>query len=245
MLSPEQKKHLDQRGFALLKGILSPDETNALRERAVALAREEKAAGRGFTYLDDKAQRVWNLVNKGEIFEQAIQRPEVLGPMEYLLGEDLTLSSFTVNIIGPGAPASHLHLDLPLARLPLPRPSFALCANSMWILDDFTLENGATCCVSGSHLRLEEMPEPEGIYPEALQIEAPRGSIMIMNGGVWHSSGANRTERERVALLGFFCRSILKPQQDHLKIVAPEVVARATPKLKQLLGCDSQPQTHA
>ena len=42
-------------------------------------------------------------------------------------------------------------------------------------------------------------------------------------------------------LLGFFCRSFLKPQQDNIKLAQPEVVERATPTLKRLLGFDSQP----
>ena len=54
---------------------------------------------------------MWNLVNKGEIYEQAIQRPEILAFMAHLLGDDVTLSSFTINVIGPGAEASELHLD--------------------------------------------------------------------------------------------------------------------------------------
>ena len=99
MLRPEQKKHLDERGFVILEGIMSARETDELRQHALALARQEAAAGTGFMYLEDKAQRVWNLVDKGAVFEAAIQDPRVLGPIEYLLGETCTLSSFTVNIL--------------------------------------------------------------------------------------------------------------------------------------------------
>ena len=41
-------------------------------------------------------------------------------------------------------------------------------------------------------------------------------------------------------LLGFFCRSFMKPQQDQFRLASPEVVERATPTLKRLLGFDSQ-----
>ena len=241
MLRPEQKKHLDERGFVILEGIMSARETDELRQHALALARREAAADTGFMYLEDKAQRVWNLVDKGAVFEAAIQDPRVLEPIEYLLGETCTLSSFTVNIIGPGAPASNFHADHPLSNLPLPRPRFPISANSMWFLDDFTIENGGTRCVPGSHLRVDETPDPEAAYPETIQAQGPRGSIMITNGALWHSSGANRSTGERVALLGFFCRAEIKPQQDHLKIVSQEVVERATPTLKRLLGYDSRP----
>ena len=241
MLTNSEKSQLDEQGFTLLPDVIPPDEADELRRLSMILARDEKASGRGTMYLDDQAQRVWNLVNKGEPFERAIQHPRIMGAMEYLLGGDCTLSSFTVNIIGPGAPNGHLHIDYPLRLMPDPRPSFPLVANSVWLLDDFTLENGATRCVPGSHLRLEGGPEPEDNYDDEVQICGPRGSVLIVNGALWHGSSANHTDGDRVGLLGFFCRSFMKPQQDHLKLASDEVIARASPTLRRLLGFDSMP----
>ena len=129
--------------------------------------------------------------------------------------------------------------------MPTPRPSFALSANSVWFLDDFTLENGATRCVPGSHRRLEAIPESGVSYDDELQITGPKGSVMIINGSLWHASSANHTDRARVCLLGFFCRAFMKPQQDQQKIVSSDVIAHATPTLKRLLGFDSMPNTNA
>ena len=242
-LTDAHVKELEERGFVILEKLLTPGETDALRERSMQVAANEGEAGDGFMYLDDRAQRVWNLVNKGEVFEAAIQRPEVIAFMEHLLGGDFTLSSFTVNIIYPGAEHSDFHLDRPLSNVPVPRPSFPFSANSMWFLDDFTRDNGATWVVPGSHKRLVETPQQGVEYEDAIQAQGPRGSVMIMNGAIWHRSGTNRTDRDRAALLGFFCRSFLKPQQDHISLVGDDVVARATPKLRQLLGYDSLSNT--
>ena len=41
-------------------------------------------------------------------------------------------------------------------------------------------------------------------------------------------------------LLGFFCRSFIKPQQDQFRLASSEVADRATPTLKRLLGFESQ-----
>lgn len=242
MLTISEKSQLDLNGFLLLENLISPATTTQLRKRAMELAAAEQKAGKGHTYLPDgSAQRVWNLIDKGEIFEEAIQHPQMLAAMAYLLGADCTLSSFTVNILYPGAPDAGLHIDYPLSALPTPRPSFPMVANSVWFLDDFTTENGATSCVPASHLRLESLPEADVEYEDAQQICGSRGSVLIVNGAVWHGSSENRTDKPRVALLGFFCRSILKPQQDHLKIVSEEVIERATPTLKRLLGLNSLP----
>ena len=242
ILTESEKHQLDQHGFLLLESLIPPDITTELREHALSLAVAEQKAGKGHSYLaNDSAQRVWNLVDKGEIFEEAIQHPKMLAAMEYLLGADCTLSSFTVNVLYPSAPDAGLHIDYPLSGLPTPRPNFPMVANSVWFLDDWTLENGATRCVPESHRRLEALPEPGVAYDDALQICGPRGSVLIVNGAIWHGSSENRTNESRVGLLGFFCRSILKPQQAHLELVSDEVISRATPTLKRLLGFDSLP----
>ncbi len=242
MLTESEKNRLNKDGFLLLENLISSDTTAQLRECALSLATAEQEAGKSHSYLaNDSAQRVWNLIDKGEIFEEAIQQPKMLAAMEYLLGSDCTLSSFTVNVLYPGAPDAGLHIDYPLSGLPKPRPSFPMVANSVWFLDDFTLENGATSCVPGSHRRLETLPEPGIEYDDELQICGPRGSVLIVNGAIWHGSSANKTNAPRVGLLGFFCRSILKPQQAHLNLVSDSVISRATPTLKRLLGLDSLP----
>lgn len=236
--------HLDEHGYVILEGALTADEVDALRKRSIELAIKEREEGGKYIYLDGKSQRVWNLVNKGQIFEEMIQHPQVLEFQEYLLGNDCILSSFTVNFIGPGSPASALHIDYPLGRLPTPLPSFALCANSVYLLDDFTLENGATRVVPASHKR-GYGPKPGEEYSDITQVTGKKGDVVIIHGSLWHSSGENRTERERIALLGFFCRSFMKPQQDHLKIVLPEVIERASPTLKRLLGLNSLPNLNS
>lgn len=242
LLTESEKHQLDQHGFLLLESLIPSDTTTRLRERSLSLAAAEQKGGKGHLYLtNDSAQRVWNLVDKGEIFEEAIQQPKMLAAMEYLLGADCTLSSFTVNVLYPGAPDTGLHIDYPLSGLPTPRPNFPMVANSVWFLDDWTPENGATSCVPGSHQRLEALPEPHVEYDDELQICAPRGSLLIVNGAIWHGSSENRTNEPRVGLLGFFCRSILKPQQAHLELVSDAVMSRATPTLKRLLGLDSLP----
>lgn len=243
MLTGAEKLQLDEHGFVLFKNVITTDEADQLRNLSVSLAAEERKDGRGFMYYDNCAQRVWNLVNKGELFEKAIQRPRILSAIEYLLGEDCTLSSFTVNIISPGAPDDVLHIDYPLSAMPTPRPSFPIVANSVWFLDDFTLANGATSCIPGSHRRLEAMPQAGVRYDDKVQIPGPKGSVLIVNGSTWHGSSANRTNRDRVALLGFFCRAFMKPQQDHFKLVSDAILDRATPTLKRLIGFESMPST--
>ena len=231
--------HLDEYGYVVLEGVLTTEQVSTLRERSVELVKRERELGAQL-YLDNRSQRVWNLVNKGKIFANMIQHPAVLEFQEYLLGKNCTLSSFTINLIGSGSPSSELHIDYPLSSLPTPHPSFALCANSIYLLDDFSLENGATHLVPGSHKRCYG-PSSGEVYDDIIQVTGKKGDIIIVHGHIWHGSGENRTDQDRVALLGFFCRSFMKPQQDLLRLIAPEVIEGASGTLKRLLGVDSQP----
>jgi len=242
MLTDSEKQHLDEQGYLILENVISVDEADTMRNLALELAQDDIKAGRDYSHIEN-ARRVWNLVNKHEVFEQAIQHPRIIEAQQYLLGEDLVLSSFTANIIGPGTPAGNLHIDFPLGNLPTPRPSFPLSANSVWFLDDFYPKNGSTRCVPGSHKRLDTMPKRDQTYPDEIQVKGPKGSVMILNGATWHGSGANQTDRERVGLLGFYNRSILKTQQDQMRLATKKVLNRATPLLRQLLGFNARPTT--
>lgn len=226
---------LDEHGYVVLEGAMTSEQANALRDRSAELIAEERAAGGEHVYLDGKSQRVWNLVNKGRIYEKMIQLPQVIELHEHLLGEDCVLSSFTVNLIGPGSPAGALHIDFPIGAFPKLLPSNAFCANTVYVLDDFTLENGATRMVPGSYKR-GYGPEPETEYDDVIQLSARKGDIVVFHGATWHASGANNSAEERMILLGFFCRAFMRPQQDQFKLARPEVVARATPTMKRLLG---------
>ena len=239
MNKQEAIAQLDESGYVVLEGAMTPEQVKALRDRSAELVVAERAAGGEYVYLDGKSQRVWNLVNKGRIYEEMIQLPQVIELHEHLLGDDCVLSSFTVNLIGPGSPAGALHIDFPIGTFPKPLPSNAFCANTIYVLDDFTSENGATRMVPGSYKR-GYGPEPETEYDDVIQLRAHRGDIVVFHGASWHASGANCSAEERMILLGFFCRAFIRPQQDNFKLACPEVVARATPTMKRLLGFDAQ-----
>ena len=114
-------------------------------------------------------QRVWMLVNKGRIFRQILSTKRVRDVVDHVLGEDYLLSSYSANIAKPGGVAMNLHTDQwwmphPINREPSPvpvgsitreRPNLAgedppqmiapcVCVNVMWMLNDFSAENGGT-----------------------------------------------------------------------------------------------------
>jgi ectoine hydroxylase-related dioxygenase (phytanoyl-CoA dioxygenase family) len=114
--------------------------------------------------------------------------------------------------------------------------------NTIWLLDDFTSENGATRMVPGSHRWrtrpqdvLEDTMAP---HPDETLLIARAGSIAVMNAHMWHGGTANRTGAPRLAMHGFYCRRD-KPQQQYQKrLLRPEVQAALGSDLRTLLALD-------
>ena len=126
--------------------------------------------------------------------------------------------------------------------MPEPLPSFPVVANSLWLLNDFTPENGGTRHVPGIHRQQIKPPPGTTHHPDEVRLSAPKGSVFLFNGAVWHSAGANKTDQQRIALICFCCRSFIKPMFDFVHYLEPEALERATPTMRRIYGFDSQPR---
>ena len=93
-------------------------------------------------------QRVYALFAKTRMFDAAATHPLLLGVLDQVLGH-YQLSAQVGICIGPGEQAQVLHRDD--AIYPVPEPHPPLVVNTMWPLDEFTAENGATRFIAGSH----------------------------------------------------------------------------------------------
>ena len=143
-----QKTKLDRDGYYILPGFMPPAFLQALQNRVAELfASEGENAGSEFKQ-EAGARRLANLVDKGAAFEQAVARPEILEGVAHVLGAEYKLSSLNVRVAEPNEGGLQpLHIDMGL--LPDAR-GFATC-NTVWMLDDFTPDNGALRAVPGSH----------------------------------------------------------------------------------------------
>ncbi|HMJ15064.1 MAG TPA: phytanoyl-CoA dioxygenase family protein, partial [Polyangiaceae bacterium] len=133
---------LDDNGYALFSGAIPANEITELRETLVRVAAEEIENESDYVYENGSNQRVWALLNKGRVFEAIVQNETILNGIEHLLGRNFLLSNVNANIAGPGGQPMFLHSDQDY--VPPPFPAYALVANAIVFLDDFTVDNGAT-----------------------------------------------------------------------------------------------------
>jgi hypothetical protein len=222
---------LDERGYVSLPGFVGEDLRRRVRARIEELfGIEGDAAGAEFK-TEPGARRLANLVDKGDVFLECILEPRVLAHVGHVLGPRFKLSSLNARSAEPGAPAQPLHVDagaLPDAR------GYWVC-NTLWMLDDLTETNGALRVVPGSHRtgRLPQEPRADEVL-----VTGRAGDLVVMNSHLWHGGAANRSERPRLALHAFYCRSD-KPQQQYQKaLLRPETQARLPQAARALLALD-------
>ena len=234
---------IERDGCAAVEGVLSTAACGAARdalERQATIERENGIARRDNRF--DDGQRVYNLVQKSNHFSDIAQHPFALGVMERLLGPGFLLSNLTANIALPARPdrdpARNLHHDVGFidvaAPLPRPVPPFAIVGQIVWMLDDFTPENGATCIVPGSHLE-RRWPTPDDAT-RARPVVAPAGSALFFDGRLWHQTGTNTSDGPRHAVLAYYCVPWVRPQENWPAVLPPSFADAASPGLRQLLG---------
>ena len=190
---------------------------------------------------DDQSQRVWNLLNKAPDLIPLIEHPVVLPMVRGVLGTDCNLHDFESTSIGPHTDGGAWHVDAPLGQIPEPLPEFPLTLQNVWMLDDFTADNGATRVVPGSH-RFRK-PPPWGNVPldGEIALTAPAGSVAIWLSNTWHRSGPNNTERARRAILCNYNVSWLRGFSDFTSTLPPEVIPTLSNDARYLLGFAARP----
>jgi ectoine hydroxylase-related dioxygenase (phytanoyl-CoA dioxygenase family) len=234
ILDAETRERLDRDGYAPLPGVLSGAQLEAIRARLTdLLAAEGEQAGLE-VHQEAGTDRLSDLVNKGEMFRPCFTDPRLLACMAYVLG-DFKLSSLNFRAARPGQGHQNLHTDW---SGPVEPGDYQVC-NSIWLLDDFTVSNGATRVVPGSHRaravpRLA-LPDPSAPHPDQVLVTGPAGTVFVFNSHLWHGGTQNRSDRPRRALHSYFTRRGHVQQLDQKKYIRPQILAALSPAARFIL----------
>jgi ectoine hydroxylase-related dioxygenase (phytanoyl-CoA dioxygenase family) len=225
-------------GVCLVESALSPAKHARVREALYRAADDDRTRGREkkftFDYAhDDTNQRVWNLLSRDPVFADLAEHPSALHLLKTFMGWPILLSNISANITGPGGGEMVLHAD----QIYMPEPWSGIQGmNVAWIVDDFTDENGATRIVPGSH-KLNRMPTDAEQNSETVPLEAPAGTMVVMEGRIWHKTGTNRTRDERRAgIFGFYTIPIYRTQENWFLSLNPTERQFASDTMLTLLG---------
>jgi ectoine hydroxylase-related dioxygenase (phytanoyl-CoA dioxygenase family) len=230
---------LDREGYLLLERACDDATFRRLKQRIDELFVEEGELSGSEFKLEEGSRRLANLVDKGDIFEDVIVREDVLAYVRHILGHQIKLSSLNVRSVNPNSEEKQpLHADMRA----IPDSAGFWVANLVWMLDDFTADNGALRIVPGSHaygkLPQDVLADPIEEHPDEVLVTGNAGDVIVLNAHTWHGGLPNRTSKSRTALHAFYCRRDKQQQQYQKALIRDEVQCRLTPAHRHLLALD-------
>jgi ectoine hydroxylase-related dioxygenase (phytanoyl-CoA dioxygenase family) len=223
---------INDRGYSIIPNVISPEQADEVR----GILEELRLAEMKPEYLEVKAQRVGRIAVKNPIFRDLMCHPTIVKLWQTWLGEDMICSTWSGNTILPGNESMGWHADFPYWSMKAPWPAGILTGQTIWMLDDFTVENGGTGVVPYSHLKLESPDRPYEWHDDGEIITGTRGSVAVLHGALWHTPRPNASDQSRSALLGMYIRPSLLTQENMRGQLAD--IPDASPLLQQLMGAN-------
>ena len=186
-----------------------------------------------------KTKRFGALVAKSRTFaEQVAPNPQILSVMDRLLGPRCKNGQFQLHVtqlvqIGPNESPQTMHRDDWL--MPFTPPGPQCFCSTMWALTDFTVENGATNVILGSHKWTDERTPKEG--DEVVQAAMSKGSCLIYVGSIWHGGGANLTKQEwRSGVICGYSLGWVRQEENQYLAVPPHKAKDLPDHVQRLIG---------
>lgn len=220
---------LHDRGYVVLRE-LAPRETMAAVKAAASpfLTHDGRNEIEGY-----RTRRIYSVIEKTFACNPLVEHPLVLALLDQLLMPNYLLSQLQVIDIHPGEVAQPLHHDD--GFYPLPRPRRAISAATIWAVDDFTEENGATLVLPKSHVWDDRVPT-DADKRELVPAVMPSGSAIFFLGTLWHGAGANRSAASRMAATAQYCEPWARQQENYSLAISRERARLCSAAIQGMLG---------
>ena len=239
LLTKQNRDELDEKGYTVLPGLIDHQWLEVLRARFEELCAQEGSRAGLEVHQEEGTRRLADLVNKGEMFDNVYTNSTVLAAVYHVIRKDFKLGSLNARDALPGEGLQGLHPDWDGDY----DGRFHVC-NSIWLLDDFTEENGCTRLVPGTHLipstnSKAVLSDPMAPHPQEEYLVAPAGSIAVFNSHVWHGGTLNRTrDSKRRALHCYFMEREYEQQLNQRDYINHETWERISRAARYILDVD-------
>jgi len=202
-------RDIDGPGYVIVKDALPPEFVARCKaELARAIELETKYHNKGTDHREYAMVLICSLY--GRSFIDLFDIPVVCEGFNAVLGEGCITYAYTSSSMPPrrGNYSLRIHVDSPRII-----PGYRTNMGGLFLLDDFTLDNGATWVLPGSQYRADE-PSKEEFYRDAIRVVAPAGSIFFFDPRLWHAGGENKTDKWRHCITLNICRPWMKQRLD-------------------------------
>ncbi len=239
---------LNGKGYFIISQLFSPSDIREARSLIHQYSNKESNKATHFQGNNENKinlqRRVWNLLNKGDVFVKMVQHPVLMQIGGAFLGDEFCLGSIAANRILPGGPGQEAHIDYPYWDMyktssfpPNVNPAFPMNLQTTILLDDFTEENGATAVWPHTQKECRYPTEEDTKKFPKERMLGKAGDVAVFYGLTWHAASDNlTTNSDRSAILIQYLPKFIKPLEDQKRGVSIEVQNAASEQLKQLLG---------
>lgn len=225
-------QHLDTYGYCLLEDRVPVSLAQGLAARCLELHADPQ-------YLpmmvndDPRYHTLFGMVNLDDRVWQFASHPDTTAIARHFLGPHFRVVEACSKPTWPGAPAQRLHADSAGNFHQVPEVPWMI--NTMWMLTDFTVENGATGVVPFSHRSRCKGPPADFDPSLIVPVTGRAGSVMLWHGGMFHIARANTSDQIRVGLnIAYYPRWFNNWVEGGHQPVWPETFERMPPEMQQL-----------
>jgi len=223
---------LREQGFIVLENLLSREQVSRIRTELTPHLQKQHMGRNDFEGF--KSERVYALLAKAPSVADIIEHPSVLSIVDAFLPRNYLLSSALAINLHPGETAQGFHIDdAPGGGPEVPKPRSPFGISTIWAFDDFTVDNGATEVIPGSHRWPAGRTAQEG---EAIKVLMAAGSVVVFAGNLTHRGGANASDSTRLAITPQYCSPWMRQLENMTLAVPPEIAGRYSDRVQALLG---------
>jgi ectoine hydroxylase-related dioxygenase (phytanoyl-CoA dioxygenase family) len=177
-----------------------------------------------------------DLLCKDISFSKTFEDPRFHQLLAPILGEHWIMYAYTSSSLPPNGNnyGSRIHVDCPRFI-----PNYPTNLGVIWALDDFTLDNGATYVLPGSH-NTDLVPSDKLFKNQSVRLTCNKGSIVVLNARLWHAAGVNTTNEFRHALTINVCRPYMKQRMDWVRFIPSEISDQLNEQARRIIGFDTR-----
>ena len=205
------KEELQREGYTIIHSGISNEDLDIIQNKVLECKDlYDKKYEANFLESIDESNTVRAPFLLDPIFLDICLNNRLLEFITLVMGDNFILNQQNVIINPSGNKYNQIywHRDLPYQHFTSSRP---LAINALFCLNDFTIENGCTKVLPGSHL-FESFPSDNCINSTQRKIESLRGNYLVLDSMVYHAGSQNTSKFNRVGINNVFSIPLIKRQ---------------------------------
>lgn len=223
-------------GYTLLDAGYNASERQDIAEAFDRLRHDrEMKFGRAALEAIDEHNTIRAPLVSSDAMMRLAQNERVLRLCETMLGNAFILNQQNGIINPPMARYNQAawHRDLPYQHFVVSRP---IALNALYCVDTFSIENGCTHVIPGSH-KYEAFPADRVVSELATGVEAPAGTFLVLDAMTFHTGSRNTSQNPRRAVNHLYTLPFVKQQISFQAILAGRELS---PRTRLLLGMSDE-----